>query len=122
VGYRFGKYLSDATSLVVSYCEAAKEREGDDELREHCLQVRRPGRCCCACTCTICVPVFVYARVHLLLYDELREHCLQSRKPSGRVCVCVCVCVFVHACMFLRVKGVIDAVHVEDRWPSIVPK
>jgi len=39
VGYRFGKYLGEATSLAVSYCEAAQENEGDDELREHCLQV-----------------------------------------------------------------------------------
>ncbi|KAF5826060.1 armadillo-type protein [Dunaliella salina] len=47
VGYRFGKYLGEATALVVSYCEAAKEKEGDDELREHCLQAMEGFVLCC---------------------------------------------------------------------------
>uniref|UniRef100_A0A7S3QNX2 TATA-binding protein interacting (TIP20) domain-containing protein n=1 Tax=Dunaliella tertiolecta TaxID=3047 RepID=A0A7S3QNX2_DUNTE len=47
VGYRFGKYLVEATALVVSYCEAAKEKEGDDELREHCLQAMEGFVLCC---------------------------------------------------------------------------
>ncbi|GIL42737.1 hypothetical protein Vafri_669 [Volvox africanus] len=36
VGYRFGRYLSTAVPLVISFCN--KAAEGDDELREHCLQ------------------------------------------------------------------------------------
>ncbi|GIL73243.1 hypothetical protein Vretimale_4847 [Volvox reticuliferus] len=36
VGYRFGRYLTTAVPLVISYCN--KAAEGDDELREHCLQ------------------------------------------------------------------------------------
>lgn len=40
VGYRFGRYLSTAVPLAISHCD--KAAEGDDELREHCLQVREP--------------------------------------------------------------------------------
>ncbi|KAG2450178.1 hypothetical protein HYH02_000280 [Chlamydomonas schloesseri] len=36
VGYRFGRYLAVAVPLAVSHCD--KAAEGDDELREHCLQ------------------------------------------------------------------------------------
>ncbi|GLI69131.1 hypothetical protein VaNZ11_013686 [Volvox africanus] len=36
VGYRFGRYLSTAVPLVITFCN--KAAEGDDELREHCLQ------------------------------------------------------------------------------------
>ncbi len=43
VGYRFGRHLSTAVPLVVSHCD--KAAEGDDELREHCLQVRAAGVC-----------------------------------------------------------------------------
>lgn len=38
VAYRFGKHLDVTVPLVTSYCDAAAE--GDDELRELCLQVR----------------------------------------------------------------------------------
>jgi hypothetical protein len=41
VGYRFGRYLNDAVPLVVRHCDQAGE--GDDELREYCLQVGREG-------------------------------------------------------------------------------
>jgi hypothetical protein len=51
VGYRFGKYLGEATNLVVAYCESAKEKEGDDELREHCLQVGDVCMCVYVCVC-----------------------------------------------------------------------
>lgn len=37
VGYRFGKHLPVTVPLVIDYCQQAKE--GDDELREYCLQV-----------------------------------------------------------------------------------
>lgn len=43
VGYRFGRFLQDAVPLAISYCQ--KAGEGDDELRDYCLQVRR-GRGC----------------------------------------------------------------------------
>ncbi|EFJ52089.1 hypothetical protein VOLCADRAFT_79240 [Volvox carteri f. nagariensis] len=36
VGYRFGRYLATAVPLAISHCN--KATEGDDELREHCLQ------------------------------------------------------------------------------------
>ncbi|KAG2500009.1 hypothetical protein HYH03_002291 [Edaphochlamys debaryana] len=36
VGYRFGRYLGTAVPLAVQHCDRAAE--GDDELREHCLQ------------------------------------------------------------------------------------
>ncbi|KXZ56874.1 hypothetical protein GPECTOR_1g789 [Gonium pectorale] len=36
VGYRFGRYLGTAVPLAISH--ANKAAEGDDELREHCLQ------------------------------------------------------------------------------------
>eukprot|EP00195_Chlamydomonas_chlamydogama_P007020 CAMPEP_0202892974 /NCGR_PEP_ID=MMETSP1392-20130828/2632_1 /ASSEMBLY_ACC=CAM_ASM_000868 /TAXON_ID=225041 /ORGANISM="Chlamydomonas chlamydogama, Strain SAG 11-48b" /LENGTH=1235 /DNA_ID=CAMNT_0049577131 /DNA_START=157 /DNA_END=3864 /DNA_ORIENTATION=- len=36
VGYRFGRHLSTAVPLVMSYCDNAAE--GDDELREYSLQ------------------------------------------------------------------------------------
>lgn len=36
MGYRLGPFLDTALPAVVARCEAAGE--GDDELREHCLQ------------------------------------------------------------------------------------
>ena len=36
IGYRFGKHLSSVIPLVIKYCHSAAE--GDDELREFCLQ------------------------------------------------------------------------------------
>ncbi|GFR41084.1 hypothetical protein Agub_g1724, partial [Astrephomene gubernaculifera] len=36
VGYRFGRYLGTAVPLAIRHCDNAAE--GDDELREHCLQ------------------------------------------------------------------------------------
>jgi hypothetical protein len=38
VGYRFGRFLPSAVPLAVSHCD--KAGDGDDELREYCLQVR----------------------------------------------------------------------------------
>jgi hypothetical protein len=38
VGYRFGRHLPSALPLIVTHCE--KAGEGDEELRENCLQVR----------------------------------------------------------------------------------
>eukprot|EP00798_Chlamydomonas_sp_ICE-L_P008749 gene8749-33610_t len=38
VGYRFGKHLGVALPLIVKHCDAAAAAEGDDELRENCLQ------------------------------------------------------------------------------------
>lgn len=42
VGYRFGRHLAVAVPLMVSQCEGAAE--GDDELRELCLQEGGRGR------------------------------------------------------------------------------
>lgn len=37
MGYRFGKHLAMTVPLMMHYCDKAKD--GDDELREYCLQV-----------------------------------------------------------------------------------
>lgn len=37
VGYRFGKHLGRAVPLAIRYLRGAAE--GDEELREYCLQV-----------------------------------------------------------------------------------
>jgi hypothetical protein len=39
VGFRFGPHMGSAVPLMIQFADKAPE--GDDELREQCLQVRR---------------------------------------------------------------------------------
>lgn len=48
VGYRFGKHLGRGVPLAIRYLRGAAE--GDEELREYCLQVTAP---CCWVRCTL---------------------------------------------------------------------
>ena len=56
MGYRFGRYLASTIPLVVGHCEQAGE--GDEELRELCLQVWWINKSGAGLQLCFCMPIF----------------------------------------------------------------
>ncbi len=75
VGWRFGRHLAVAVPLVIRYCGEAKE--GDDELREFCLQ---------ALESFVLRLVIAFALGHgKFTYTMLQHLCQHGTQHSSRV-------------------------------------